>query len=192
MRRPSRNPWLALAVIGGVAYPVLVYFGLSHLPPVVLVMFGLALIGLRLLGARHVSLSGTRPTVVALAAAGSGLAGLLFLAPHAAALAYPIVISLATATVFGMSLIWPPSVVERIVRVREPDLSPHGVAYARKVTIVWTVFLVLNAAISAAYMLWGTLEQWTLWNGLVSYVMMGILFVVEIGVRRIVRRREVA
>ncbi|HEV2676102.1 MAG TPA: hypothetical protein VGV37_16380 [Aliidongia sp.] len=188
MRRSSRNPWFALAVLGGLGYPLLVYFGLQRLPPGAIVFVGLALIGLRLLATwrseRHVAGAG----MLALTLAATGLAALLFLAPRMAALAYPIAISLATAAIFGLSLLRPPSVVERIVRIREPDLPPEGVAYARKVTMVWTVFLMANAAVSAASAVWGSLEAWTLWNGLISYLLMGALFLGEIGVRQVVRR----
>jgi uncharacterized membrane protein len=191
MRRPNRNPWLALAIIGGLAYPPLVYFGMQRLPPGIIVLFGLGLIGLRLLGTwraeRHVAGAGA----LALVLAGGGLAALLLLDPSAAALAYPIAVSLATAAIFGLSLVRPPTVIERIARLREPDLAPQGVLYAQRVTLVWTIFLVANAAVSGATAVWGSLATWTLWNGLISYLLMGMLFVGEIGVRRLVRRRYV-
>ena len=57
-------------------------------------------------------------------------------------------------------------------------------------TIAWTVFLVSNAGVSAATGVWGTLDQWTLWNGLISYLLMGALFGGEYAVRRIVLRRD--
>ena len=192
MRRSSRNPWFVLALVGGLAYPLLVYFGMSRLPPSAIVLAGLGLIGLRLIGTwrseRQIAGAGT----VALALAAMGLATLLLLAPRMAALAYPIAVSLATAAIFGLSLLHPPSVVERIVRIREPELPPHGVAYARRVTAVWTLFLIANAMISAASAAWGSLETWTLWNGLISYVLMGTLFAGEMGVRWVVRRRHAA
>jgi uncharacterized membrane protein len=192
MRRSIPNPWLPLAIIGGLAYPPLVYFGLSRLPPGVLVLFGLALIGLRLLGTRRTDQQAVAAGSLALALAGAGLAGLLLLAPALAVLAYPIVISLATAAVFAISLVRPPNVIERIARLREPALSPQGVAYTRRVTIVWTGFLVANAMVSAATAAWGSLSAWTLWNGLISYLLMGILFLGEIGVRHIIRRRDLS
>ena len=50
-------------------------------------------------------------------------------------------------------------------------------------------FLVGNAAISAATGLWGSLALWTLWNGLLSYVLMGGLFAGEFMYRQLARRR---
>lgn len=192
MRRSSRNPWFVLAIVGGLAYPLLVYFGMSRLPPGAIVLAGLGLIGLRLLGTWRSERQIAGAGMLAFACAAAGLAALLLLAPRMAALAYPIAVSLATAAIFGLSLLHPPSVVERIVRIREPELPPHGVAYARRVTAVWTLFLIANAMISAASAAWGSLETWTLWNGLISYVLMGTLFAGEMGVRWVVRRRHAA
>jgi len=78
--------------------------------------------------------------------------------------------------------------IERFARIREPDLSLGGQIYTRRVTQVWTGFLVANSAIAAATAVWGTVEQWTLWNGLISYLLMGGLFIGEIALRRFVRR----
>jgi uncharacterized membrane protein len=49
----------------------------------------------------------------------------------------------------------------------------------RKVTVVWLGFFLTNAAISAATAIGGSLETWTLYNGFISYVIMGVLFVSE-------------
>jgi uncharacterized membrane protein len=183
MRRPNRSPWLSLAIAGGIAYPFLVYLGLSRLPPGVIVLAGLALIGVRMAAMPSAA------NAFALLAAGTALTGLLLLTPERAVLAYPIVISLATATIFSLSLVRPPTVIERIARLREPGLPAAGIAYCRKVTAVWALFLIGNAMVSAATALWGTIAQWTLWNGLISYLLMGLLFGGEMAVRRTVRRQ---
>ena len=83
----------------------------------------------------------------------------------------------------------PPTVIERIARLRQPDLNAAAISYLRKVTVVWLCFFVVNAAISAVTAIWGTMEVWTLYNGLISYLMIGTIFVVELAVRRFVRHR---
>ena len=72
----------------------------------------------------------------------------LLVAPDKAAKAYPVAISLVAAAVFGGSLITPPSLIEQIARLQEPHLPEGGQAYCRKVTLVWTVWLLLNALIA--------------------------------------------
>lgn len=183
----ANNLWLALALLGGLLYPPVVYFGLAVVPPSVLVLVGLGLIGMRLAGIRRLAQS--RAWVLAFLSAAVGLVALLLLSPRLAAMAYPVAVSLSVAGVFALSLRFPPTVVERFARIVEPDLPPEGVAYTRKVTLAWVVFLLCNAMISAATALWGSLAQWALWNGLLSYVAMGLLFGGEFLVRRMVRRR---
>ena len=167
------------------AYPLLVYLGLPFLPPSILVIVALSLLALRLLAARGVVHDRwLRPLLVAAVI----LVALAVIDSRAAVKAYPVLLSLAAACVFGASLIWPPTVVERLARLTEPDLSPEGVTYTRTVTHIWAVFLCGNAAVAAAIGLWGSLAQWTLWNGLVSYLLMGTLFIGEMLVRRFLRR----
>jgi len=102
-------------------------------------------------------------------------------------LTYPVVVSLSFAAVFAHSLYQPPSVVERLARLEYPDLPPHGVAYTRRVTQVWTLFFCLNASISLLTALHGDAGLWSLYNGCIFYVLMGILMGVEMLIRRKVK-----
>lgn len=172
---------------GMLAYPAAVWAGSTRLPPGVFVLPGLVLIALRVL------LSGVRGTLsraemIAFPAASLALLLALLVAPPLAERAYPVVVCLAFATIFAVSLISPPTVIERIARLREPDLPQAGIAYTRRVTWVWFAFLLVNAAISAWTAAFGSLEQWLLWNGLLSYLAMGTLFTAEFMIRRMVRR----
>ncbi len=186
MNRLNPNPWLIIAFAGGLLYPPLVYFGMGILPSMSFVLVGLALIGLRLLALRQQPDS--KIWKIAFLITAAGLIVMLFLNSHLAVRAYPVIVSLSVAAVFGLSLLYPPPLVERFARLTEPNLPLSGVIYTRRVTIIWTLFLLANALISAATALWGTLAQWTLWNGLVSYLLMGTLFMGEVIVRRMVRR----
>ena len=178
--------WTILAVAGAVVYPSLVWFGLSNVPPATFVLIGVACIGARAVGSRRLKRSPAECGAFLLAAI--LLVLLLAISPNIAARAYPVVISLAMAAVFAASLRYPPTIVERIARLTEPDLPPQGVVYTRQVTRVWVVFLLGNATVSLSSVLWGSLDQWMLWNGVLSYVAMGTLFAGEFLVRQWVRR----
>ena len=89
---------------------------------------------------------------------------------------YPVAVNLIMLAVFASSLKGEQSIVERLARLQDPNLSPRGVRYTRNVTKAWCVFFVLNGAIAATTALIGDLELWTWWNGLLSYGTMGLMF----------------
>lgn len=110
-----------------------------------------------------------------------------FVNPQLGPKLYPILMSLGFSFLFGISLIFPPTLVERIASLREGPLPEKAIIYTRKVTILWTCTLLINAAISAWTALYVDMNIWTLWNGLLSYIFIGTVFGVEYIVRQKVR-----
>jgi hypothetical protein len=49
-----------------------------------------------------------------------------------------------------LSLLSGPSMIERLARLREPDLPPEAIRYTRRVTQAWCVFFVFNGGIASA------------------------------------------
>lgn len=96
---------------------------------------------------------------------------------------YPVLVNAALLVAFGVSLTSPQSMVERMARLTEPDLPPAAVAYTRTVTKVWCVFFVINGSIALGTALWASQAQWSLYNGVIAYVLMGLLFAGEYLVR---------
>ena len=155
----------------------------------------LALVGARLGLLRGAAVA--RPLVPVMIAVALATAALALTDSRLAALLYPVLMTLGMAAAFGLSLRRGPSLVELFAslptsELNPPDPSPAARAYMRKVTRVWAVFLLASAALSAATVAWGDMAVWTLYNGLISYLLMGGLFAVEYAVRRRVRRRESA
>ena len=178
------NP-LRLLLLGilTVAYPLLVYLGLGRVAPRYLAVLLAAMALGRALA--------TRERVWLVAAGGALLlAGVTAFANQALPLKlYPVLVNGLLLTVFATSLAHPPSVIERLARLREPDLPPAGVAYTRRVTQVWCGFFVFNGGMALATALWASEAAWALYNGLISYVLIGGLFGVEWLVRRRVKAR---
>ena len=167
-----------------VFYPLVVYFGLGHFEPRWLAFLLLALALVRLRASRQ-------PIWWAAAGVAGVLALSTFLANATLPLKlYPVVVNAAMLALFGASLAHPPSAVERLARMTRPDLPPAGVAYTRKVTWVWCGFFVLNGAVAAATALWSSDAGWALYNGLLAYVLMGLLFAAEWVVRQRVMLRS--
>lgn len=100
---------------------------------------------------------------------------------------YPAGISLALLAVFALSLQSPPTVIERLARLRRgvAELPPDAVRYTRHVTEVWCAFFALNAAIAAWSAVAASREVWALYNGFLAYVAMVMLIFVERLVRRV-------
>lgn len=168
------------------AYPLIVYLSLGRLEPrwLALLLLGLAL--MRLVVSRTALTLGFAAGALLLATfswAGNAWMPLKF---------YPVVVSAVLLALFGASLLHPPSAIERFARLREPDLPAEAVAYTRRVTQVWCLFFIANGLAAFATALWASDAVWTLYNGFVSYCLMGVLMAVEWLVRRRVRARIAA
>lgn len=178
---------LAAALLA-IAYPALVYYGLTRFEPRVLGLLLLAILLLRQ-GAHAAAFWRSAPggerrlllsmLGLSLAIVGANSEDLLRL--------YPAAMSGGMFILFARSLRHPPSVIERIARLHEPDLDAAGVRYTRTVTQVWRVFLAINTLL-ALVTVFTSRELWALWNGLGAYLCMGLLFVGEWLWRRWVRR----
>jgi uncharacterized membrane protein len=186
-KRASRIPIVArvVATVGMVAYPLLVWRGLTTGSPrqVSLVMVALFLPAayFRLRSIKGADLKGlVAVPVVTLACL--GLASILNQLDFI--LAVPIAVSSVFLGTFGVTLRpGSRSMVERFARLQEPALIPEKQAWCRLWTKIWCVFFVLNA-ITAGILGWlAPLEWWALYTGLISYVLTGIVFGVEVLLR---------
>lgn len=171
-------------VVVGLLYPFAVYLGMGHLTPRMFAVLLGTLWLARLLGGRPSPLERTIG-VFALA-----FCLLLGLADSGTLLRwYPVLISLALLGLFGSSLLSGMPMVERLARLTEPELPPAAVRYTRQVTWLWVGFFIFNAAVAAALALWAPLAWWTLYTGLIAYLLMGLLFAGEWLVRQRIRSR---
>ncbi|MDO4698009.1 MAG: hypothetical protein Q4A60_04950 [Pasteurellaceae bacterium] len=101
---------------------------------------------------------------------------------------YPVIISGAMLALFGGSLFSSQSLIERLARLQDPNLPAEAISYTRKVTQVWCGFFVLNIAICTALILTEHYYWWALYSGVISYGLMGVLFVGELLVRKTVKK----
>jgi uncharacterized membrane protein len=190
----SWNKWARVALSGfvialSIAYPLVVFALEARVPAIA---FALAACGLLLLRTVHSPLPVDRPIRFSMIAAIVLIVGLAQVDSQVAAKAYPVVISGGLAFLFGASLRRPPSLVERMAELGGETLSPAIRLYCRRVTMVWALWLTINTFIAAALAVFGSLEAWALWTGLLSYLVMGLIFAAEFTLRRFVRRRHAA
>ncbi|MCW8344839.1 hypothetical protein MD535_02210 [Vibrio sp. ZSDZ65] len=169
------------------AYPFAVYFGAEQ--------FGLQAISMILITVfviRIASSNNTKLKEFKQLAWISGLTGITLsvlgavFKQHGWLTFYPVVVNLCMLTVFALSLTQPQSIIERFARLQQPTLPDSAIRYTRNVTKVWCGFFTINAGI-AFYTCFQTLEVWTLYNGLLSYLAAGCLFAGEWIIRQFVR-----
>ncbi|GFM61822.1 membrane protein [Pseudomonas cichorii] len=166
----------------GVLYPLAVYWGTEHFAPW---QFALLLGSLWLIRALT---SERRAGTLAMATAAIAFCLLLGLLDSPLLLRwYPVLISLFMLCLFGSSLMYGMPLVERMARLKEPELPEVAVRYTRQVNAAWCVFFMGNGLVTAALTLWAPLSWWALYTGLISYGLMGLLFAGELIIRQRVR-----
>lgn len=194
-------PRIAKTIVNGTAvvaiaalalYPVLVYLGLRYFGFMSVAWLLIAACALRIAASRTIRPQGAiGREVLFVCGAGIVLAAIGMARGSAQPmLYYPVIVNAALLVVFAYSLVSPPTVVERIARIREPELPPEGVRYTRRVTLAWVVFFAVNGAIALYTALFASLETWTLYNGVIAYVAMGAMFGGELLLRLRTRTKK--
>jgi uncharacterized membrane protein len=174
---------MVLFVALSLAYPLAVYALLGHFEPRWLAPLPCLLALLRAFA--------TRERVWLWIVACTGALGIWAFFSNAATplKLYPVLVNGGLLLLFALSLRFGPPVVERLARLREPQLPPAAVVYTRRVTQVWCGFFVFNGGMALATALWASERVWALYNGLFSYVLIGALFAGEWLLRQRVRAR---
>ena len=107
---------------------------------------------------------------------------------------YPVLVNLSFLAFFGWTLWKPPSFAFRMALLADKTLknSPSFNAierYCQKVTVVWCAFFILNSIVAALTVFVGSDKVWSLYNGLISYILIGLIFAIEFLVRKMVQSK---
>ncbi|MBR6421354.1 AMP-binding protein [bacterium] len=135
------------------------------------------------------------------------LAGLLcFMTDEAIFLKlYPVAINLIFLAFFGSTLLCGPNIIFRFATLADKSVkgSFHEKKvenYCRKVTVIWCIFFIFNGSIAILTVFAGKIfgitpenadRIWSLYNGGISYILMGVLFAAEFIVRKFVDKKMV-
>lgn len=98
---------------------------------------------------------------------------------------YPVLVSVLFLVIFGVSL-KDESIITKIARKKEPELSCEAVLYTRNLTKIWCIFFLLNAIVAFGLSLLENKYFWALYSGFISYLIMGFLFFGEIVFRKFI------
>jgi len=107
---------------------------------------------------------------------------------------YPLLMNILFLSAFGSTLFFPPTMIFRFATMQDKSIKgslneKRVAAYCRKVTCVWCGFFVFNGSIAAWTIFSGSDVQWSFYNGLISYILIGTLFVGEFMVRKMVQKK---
>jgi uncharacterized membrane protein len=178
----KNSRWLiqlaALAV--AVAYPLIVYFGLTRgstrFAAWLLLALSLGHTLLRSFQLRRLAWQSALPIPLCVAA--------LLQDERRYMLLLPVLINAGLFSVFFGSLRSSMPVVERFARMQVSDLTEAERGYCRSVTKLWSAFFVCNGATAALLAARASLDLWTLYTGLISYILIGLLGAGEYTVRK--------
>ncbi|MBS9782793.1 MAG: DNA gyrase subunit B [Arcobacter sp.] len=101
---------------------------------------------------------------------------------------YPVLINGFFLFVFSNSLKSTP-IITRFVLAKEKRLSLFAKKYTRNLTKIWCLFFVINATISFVLIFPEDKSYWAYYTGFLSYILIGLFFMVEFIVRIILKRR---
>lgn len=168
-----KSVFKGIAVIGLILYPFFVGYALAH-NQFFWVSVLLLVLGIMRLFSRDNPLLWP---LTGLAILCGGLS--LILKDQAWLKLYPVLMNLGALIIFSVTLIKPPSMIERFARLVEPDLPPEGIQWTRQVTWVWCGFFAVNGSLSLLTVLFAPMQIWVLYNGFIAYVLMGMLLLGE-------------
>ena len=107
---------------------------------------------------------------------------------------YPVLVSLSLLAFFGISLWKKPSFAFRMAGLgdRRVATSPERAfveRYCDRVTLAWCGFFVFNAAVATFTVFVGDSKIWSLYNGLISYILIGLFFAIEWMIRKMMQKK---
>lgn len=128
-----------------------------------------------------------RSARAALGALGSALlaAWAALAAPQILLYAPPVLIDAALAIAFATSLRAPREpVITRFARMEHPVLPQELSLYTRRLTAIWAALFTAMGGVALALALQGSLQAWSTFTNVVSYLLVAALFAGEYAYRR--------
>ena len=189
---PARLITTILTVIAAVLYPALIYYSLvirnvpiRHLSLIVIVFALFAFIA-----TTSKKKSFAKNYLILLAV------GVLCLFFNSTLILkfYPLIMNLVFLVSFAVTLFFPPNMIFRFAMLQDKTIKgslgeKYIDAYCRKVTIAWGCFFIFNGCAAAFTIFFTSDAFWAVYNGGISYVLIGTFFLCELIIRSFVQKR---
>lgn len=101
---------------------------------------------------------------------------------------YPVIVNSFIFCVFFSSVFCEETIIQKIAKKMDGELTDFSRNYTRRLTYVWCIFLFVNLSISFATVFMSP-KVWELYNACISYIALGVMFGVEYIVRIILRAK---
>lgn len=107
---------------------------------------------------------------------------------------YPVIMNLVFLFTFGATLFFRPNICYRFACMADKKIAKSMIArrvekYCFGVTVIWCMFFILNGAVALYTVFCKNDKIWSVYNGGISYGLMGLLFAVEFLVRMAVNSK---
>ena len=102
---------------------------------------------------------------------------------------YPPICNFFIFSLFFFSLFTKETIIQKFARMMEGNLKPPVLNYTRKITYLWAIFTFLNFLVSV-WTIFLPDNIWILYNGCISYILVGLLFLIEYSIRIFLRKRK--
>ena len=103
---------------------------------------------------------------------------------------YPVCANLTVFLVFFCSLFTKETVIQKFAKMVDGELSENALKYTRNLTYIWCLLTFFNFVVSLITVFLSE-EIWALFNGLISYILIGTLFFVEYVIRTILKKKNI-
>lgn len=99
-----------------------------------------------------------------------------------------LILPSATQAAFGLAFLRSlkeTPLIEHFARMVKPGLSGDEQAHCRRWTRIWGYYLIVVAAFGLVLAAYASLAVWTIYAGILSYVLVGVLFAIEYVIRKV-------
>ena len=97
---------------------------------------------------------------------------------------YPVLMNASVCSVFALSLRTTPLITQFAQKMQHKSLTKETFIYTRKATKAWAVFMFINTIVSLATVFMSN-EIWVLYNGFISYILIGTMMSMEYIIRKV-------
>lgn len=95
---------------------------------------------------------------------------------------YPVIVNFVLFCIFFGSTFSEETVIQKMAKLMEPNIKPKALEYTRRLTYLWSIFMLANFLISLATVFMSE-KVWAIYNGFLSYMLVGGFFIIEYMVR---------